>query len=164
MILIEVAQALATGLQLATGLFPGAIGFPACAITTAIDTDEIHFGITFAGAAAQQGAGVAGADFAIGVRHLGVTPGVVQARDCAEQGQAQGVEQGALARAGGAGDGEQSGAGQRFGGEVDFKRPGQGGEVFQADGEDLHGCSSSICTSCSSSAKSLRVCSSTSLP
>ncbi|MNO94127.1 hypothetical protein D3C76_857400 [compost metagenome] len=125
LILIEVAQALAAGLQFATGLFPGAIGFPACAITAAVDADKIHFGITFASAAAQQGARVAGADFAIGVRHLGVAPGVVQPRHGTEQGQAQRVEQGALAGAGGAGDGEQSGTGQGFGGEVDFKRPGQ---------------------------------------
>jgi hypothetical protein len=164
LILIDIAQALATDLQLATGLFPGTIGFPASTITATVDTDEIHFGVAFAGAATQQGARVTGADFAVGVRHLGVATGVVQARHGTEQGQAQRVEQGAFAGAGGAGDGEQSRAGQGFGGEVDFKRPGQGGEVLQADGEDLHGCSSSICTSCSSSAKSFNVCSSTSLP
>ncbi|MNH89105.1 hypothetical protein D3C81_623020 [compost metagenome] len=164
LILIDIAQALATGLQLAAGLFPGAIGFPARAIMATVDADEIDFGIAFAGAATQQGARVAGADFAIGVRHLGVAPGVVQSRYGAEQRQAQGVEQGAFTGARGAGDGEQSGAGQRFGGEVDFKRPGQRGEVFKADRENFHGCSLSSCTSCSSSAKSLRVCSSTSLP
>ncbi|MNM74800.1 hypothetical protein D3C81_865650 [compost metagenome] len=164
LILIDVTQALAAGLQLAGGLVPGAIGFPAGAVTAAVDSDEIHFRIAFTRAATEQGTRVAGSDFAIGVRHLGIAAGVVQARYGAKQRQAQGIEQGAFAGAGGAGDGEQSGTGQGFGGEVDFKWPGQGGEVFQADREDFHGCSLSICTSCNSSAKSLRVCSSTSLP
>ncbi|MNU95406.1 hypothetical protein D3C71_854200 [compost metagenome] len=164
LILIDVTQALAAGLQLASGLVPGAIGLPAGAVAAAVDADEIHFRIAFTRAATQQGARVAGSDFAVGVRHLGVAAGVVQARYGAKQRQAQGIEQGAFTSAGGAGDGEQSGTGQGFGGEVDFKWPGQGGEVFQADREDFHGCSLSICTSCNSSAKSLRVCSSTSLP
>ena len=164
LILIDVAQALATGLQLAAGFFPGAVGFPARAVATAVDADEIHFGIAFAGAATQQRARVAGADFAIGVRRFGGHLRIAQTGHGAKQRQAQGIEQGAFTGAGGPGDGEQTSAGQGFGGEVDLKRPGQGGEVFQADREDLHGCSLSICTSCSSSAKSFSVCSSTSLP
>ncbi|MNS26737.1 hypothetical protein D3C72_586700 [compost metagenome] len=164
LVLIDVPQALAAGLQLAGGLVPGAVGFPAGAVTAAVDSDEIHFRIAFTGAAPQQGSRVTGADFAVGVRHFRVAAGVVQAWYGAKQRQAQSIEQRAFTGAGGAGDGEQSGTGQGFGGEVDFKWPGQGGEVFQADREDFHGCSLSICTSCNSSAKSLRVCSSTSLP
>ncbi len=164
LILIDVAQTLPTGLQLAAGLLASTVGFPARAITSTVDTDKIHLGIAFAGAATQQRTRVAGGDFAVGVRDFGVAASVVEARHRTEQRQAQGIEQRAFAGAGRAGDREQASAGQRFGGEIDFERAGQRGQVLQANGENLHGCSPSICTSCSSSAKSLRVCSSTSLP
>jgi len=164
LIAVQVAQTLAAGLQLAGGLLAGAVGFPAGAVAAPVDTDKIHFGIAFTGAAAQQGARVAGGDFTVGIRHFGIATGVVQPWHGAKQGQAQGVEQGAFTGAGGAGNGEQAGTGQRFGGKVQFKGARQGGKVFQANGEDFHGCSPSSCTSCSNTAKSLRVCSSTSLP
>ncbi|MNP87445.1 hypothetical protein D3C76_1883420 [compost metagenome] len=52
LVAVQVVQALAAALQLAVGFVAGAVGFPACAITTAIDTDEVDFGKTAAGAAA----------------------------------------------------------------------------------------------------------------
>ena len=152
MILIDVTQALTADLQLAASLFPGTVGFPARTVTAAIDADEIHFRITFTSAAPQQGARVAGGDFTVGVRHFGVTAGVVQARHGAEQRQAQRIEQGTFTGAGRPGDREQPGTGERFGGEINFERTCQRSEVLQANGENLHGCSPSICTSCSSSA------------
>ncbi|MNS01879.1 hypothetical protein D3C72_331710 [compost metagenome] len=164
LILIDVAQALPAGLQLAAGLLARTVSFPTCPIATAIDTDEIHFGITFAGAATQQSARVAGGNFAVGIRDFGVTASVVQTRHRAKQRQAQGVEQSTFTSAGRAGNRKQTGTGQRFSSEIDFERPGQRGQVLQANGENLHGCSPSSCTSCSSSAKSFSVCSSTSLP
>ncbi len=164
LILIDVAQALPTGLELAASLLASTIGFPARAIAAPIDADKIHFGIAFTGAASQQGARVASGDFTVSIGDFRIAAGVVQTRYGAEQCQAQGVEQGAFAGACGAGDCEQAGAGQRFSGEIDLERPGQRGEVLQTNGENFHGCSPSSCTSCSSSAKSLSVCSSTSLP
>ena len=160
---VQVGEALAAALQLAVGLVPGAVGFPASAVATAVDADEIHLGVAAAGAPAQQRARIAGGNVAVDIRDLVFLGDVVQPRHGAEQRQAQGVEQGALAGAGGAGDGEQAGAGQGFGAEVDLERAGQGGQVLQADGQDLHGCSPSCWTSCNSRAKSLRVCSSASL-
>ncbi|MNE00697.1 hypothetical protein D3C80_931130 [compost metagenome] len=52
LVAVQVVQALAAALQLAVGFVAGAVGFPACAIATAIDTDEVDFGKTAAGAAA----------------------------------------------------------------------------------------------------------------
>ena len=164
LVAVQVTQALAAGLQFAGGLFAGAVGFPAGAVAAPVDADKVDFGIALTGATAQQGARVAGGNLAVSIRHLGIAAGVVQSWHGAKQGQAQGVEQGAFAGAGGAGDGEQASAGQGLGGKVQLEGAGQGGEVFQADGEDFHGCSPSCWTSCSSTAKSLRVCSSASLP
>lgn len=163
LIAVQVDQALAAVLQLAAGLVAGAVGFPACPVATAADADKIHFSITAARAASQQGARVADGNIAVGIRHLRLA-GIAQAGHRAKQRQAQGIEQGAFTGAGRPGDGKQTGTGQGLGGEVDLERSGQGGEVFQADGEDLHGCSPSCCTSWSSTAKSFKVCSSTSLP
>ncbi|MNN50376.1 hypothetical protein D3C81_1649590 [compost metagenome] len=151
-------------LQFAVGFVAGAVGFPAGTVAAAIDTDEIDFGKAAAGAPAQQVARVGGGDVAVGVGHFGLTAYVIEPRYGAEQRQAQGVEQGALAGTGGPGDGEQAGAGQRLGGEVDVDRAGQGCQVLQADGENLHGCSSCCCTSCNSRAKSASACSSAGLP
>ncbi|MNR21479.1 hypothetical protein D3C85_1383830 [compost metagenome] len=151
-------------MQLAAGLVAGAVGFPAGAVAAAVDATKVDFGKARARAPAQQGAGVAGGDLTLAVRDLAVAPGLVQARNRTEQGQAQGIEQGAFAGAGGSGDGKQPGAGQGLAGEVDFHGAGQGGQVLQADGEDFHGCSLSSCTCCTSRAKSSRVCGSTSLP
>ena len=122
MIAVQIAQALAAGLQLAISLFAGAVGFPASTIAAAINADEIDFGIAFAGAAPQQGARVTGGDLAVGIRDLGIPAGVVQPRHRAKQGQAQGVEQGAFTGAGGAGNCKQPGTGQWLGGEVQLKR------------------------------------------
>ncbi len=160
---VQISQGLTTGLQFFGGIVARAIGFPARAITPLIDADEVHLGVTAARTTAQQGTRVAGGDVAVDVRDLGLAD-VAQPRNRAEQRQAQGIEQGAFARAGRAGDGKQSGAGQRLGCEIDFKGAGQRGQVFQADGEDFHGCSLSCWTSRSSVAKSVSVCSSTSLP
>ena len=143
LVVVQITQALAAGLQLAGGLFTGTIGLPAGAVTAAVDADKVDFGIAFTGATAQQGARVAGGDFTVGIRHLGIAAGVVQPRYGAEQGQAQGVEQGTFTGAGGAGNCKQPGTGQGLGGKVQLERAGQGGEVFQADGEDFHGCSPS---------------------
>ncbi|MNN37386.1 hypothetical protein D3C81_1513330 [compost metagenome] len=151
-------------LQLAVSLVTGAVGFPAGAVATAIDADEVDFGKAAARAPAHQVTRVGSRNFAVGVRHLGFAADVVEPRDGAEQGQAQGIEQRAFAGTGRPGDGEQAGAGQGFGGEIDVDRAGQGCQVLQADGENLHGCSSSSWTSCSSRAKSARACSSTGLP
>ncbi|MNM62173.1 hypothetical protein D3C81_734960 [compost metagenome] len=161
---VQVVEALAAVLQLAVGLVAGAVGFPAGAVAAAIDADEIDFGKAAAGAAAQQVARVGGRDLAVCIRHLGLAANVVQPWHGAEQRQAQGVEQGTFARPGRPGDGEQAGAGQRFGGEIDIDRAGQGCQVLQADGKNLHGCSSSCCTSCNSRAKSASACSSAGLP
>ena len=49
----KVAQALAAGLQLAAGFFPGAIGLPASPVAAPVDAAKIHFGITVTGATAQ---------------------------------------------------------------------------------------------------------------
>src|SRR5690606_10379885 len=92
---------------------------PAGAVAMAVDTDEIHLGMTAAAAAPQQVALVAAADLGVAVRYLVQRRDVVEPRRAAEQRQAQSVEDGALAGAGGACDSEQAGAGQRLGGEVD---------------------------------------------
>ncbi|MET3717512.1 hypothetical protein ABMD26_003760 [Pseudomonas sp. PvP001] len=164
LVIVQIAQRLPAVLQLARRFVPCPVGLPARAIATTVDAEEIHFRIARPGTPTQQGARVVAADFTVGVGHLGTLRRIAQARYGAKQRQAQGVEQGALARAGGAGDGEQTGAGQRFGGEVQFERACQRGEVLQADGQNLHGVSPSSCTSCNNCAKSSRVCSSTSLP
>ncbi|MNM49361.1 hypothetical protein D3C81_603640 [compost metagenome] len=135
-------QALATALQFAVGLVAGAIGLPACAVAATIDADEVDFGKAAARATAQQGTRVTGKDVAVDFRQLGFPADVAQPRYGAEQRQAQGIEQGALAGTGRPGDGEQASAGQRFGGEIDFERTGQRCQVLQADGENFHGCSS----------------------
>ncbi len=54
LIVVQVPQALAAGLQLAAGFFPGAIGFPAGPIAASVDAAKIHFGIAIAGTSAQQ--------------------------------------------------------------------------------------------------------------
>ncbi|RMR93577.1 hypothetical protein ALP75_203321 [Pseudomonas syringae pv. actinidiae] len=137
---VQIGERLAAGLQLLGGVVPCAIGFPAGPIATLIDTDEIHLGVTTSGATAQQGAWVTGGDVAFDIRDLGLTD-IAQPWNGPEQRQAQGIEQGAFARAGRPGNREQAGTGQRFSGEIDFKRPGQRGQVFQANGKNLHGCS-----------------------
>ena len=106
LIAVQIAQALAAGLELAGGLFPRAVGFPARPVAASVDAEKIHFGIAFARAAPQQGARVASGDLAVNIGHFGIAAGVVQARHGAKQRQAQGVEQGAFTGAGGAGNGE----------------------------------------------------------
>ncbi|RMP22822.1 hypothetical protein ALQ25_05619 [Pseudomonas coronafaciens pv. atropurpurea] len=160
---VQIGQYLAAGLQLLGRVVACAVGFPAGAVAALIDADEIHLGIPAAGATAQQGARVAGGDVSVDVRDLGLAD-IAQPRNGPEQRQAQSVEQGTFTRAGRAGDGEQSGTGQRFCGEIQFERTRQRREVFQANGKNFHDCSLSCWTSRSNVAKSVRVCSSTSLP
>lgn len=163
LVAVQVDQALAAVLQLAAGLVAGAVGFPARAVATAADANEIHLGIAAAGAASNEGARVADGNVRVGIRHFRLA-GVAQPRHGAKQRQAQRVEQGAFTGPGGACDRKQPGAGQGLGGKVDLERAGQRGQVLQADGKNFHGCSSSCCTSWSNTAKSFKVCSSTSLP
>src|SRR5206468_3183970 len=61
-----------------------------------------------------------------------------QARGGVVQGQAQGVEQRALAGAGRAADREQPARYQRLAGEIDLEFAGQRGQVLAADTQDLH--------------------------
>ncbi len=139
---VEIRKALAAGLQAAVDLLAGALDLPACAVAVTVDADEIDLGVAAAAAAAQQVALVATADLGIYLGHLVQRRNAVEPRRAAEQRQAQGVENGALAGTGGPGDGEQPGAGQGFGGEIDDLLTGQRRQVLQADGEDFHRSSS----------------------
>ncbi len=143
---VQIGQGLAAGLEFFRRIIARAVGFPASTVAALVDADEIHFGIAAAGAATQQVARVVGADVAVDLRHSGLAD-IVQPRDRAEQCKAQGIKQRALARAGGAGDREQPGTGQGFCGEIQLEGTCQRSEVFQANGENLHGCSPSSCTS-----------------
>ncbi len=161
---VQVVEALAAELEFAIGLLAGAVRFPARPVAAPVHADEIHLGKATAGTAAQQVARVRGGYLAIAVRHLGLTADVIQAWHRTEQRQAQRVEQGAFTRPRGAGDGKQTRACQGLLGEVDIDRARQRCQVLQANGKNLHGCSSSCCTSCSSRAKSASVCSSAGSP
>ena len=66
----------------------------------------------------------------------------VQPRRLVVKRQADGVQQCGFAGAGGAGDGEQPAAGEGFGAEVQLPLSLQRIEVFQAQGQDFHACSS----------------------
>ena len=164
---LQVLEALLALLQGAVRLVPGAPGFPAGAIAVAVDADEIHFGVAAGATAAQQVAFVVAGQLVPAIGNLAAGRSAFQPRRAAEQGQAQGVQHGALAGAGRTGDGEQAGAGQRFAGEVDFLLASEGGEVLQTDGENLHGTAyfpggSSVASStlCSRLAKSSSACAS----
>ena len=60
------------------------------------------------------------------------------ARRAVVQRQANGVEQGGLARTGRPGDGEQAATGERLGSEVDLPLALEGIEVLEAQAEDFH--------------------------
>src|SRR5690606_24300720 len=130
---VEIREALAAGLQAPVDLLAGALDLPAGAVAVTVDTDEVHLGMAAATAAAQQVALVAAADLGVAVRYLVQRRDVIEPWRAAEQRQAQGVEDGALAGARRAGDGKQAGAGQRLGGEVDDLLAGQRGQVLQTN-------------------------------
>mgnify|MGYP000872243586 CR=1 FL=1 len=136
----QLVQAHGRGLQRALGLGARAAHAPARAVACAVIADEVHLRIAFRRAAAQQGTRILRADgFLAHVGQGAAAPQhLEQTRRGVVQGQAQGVEQGALARARGAADGKQAGRRQRFLLEVDFKFAGQRGQVLAADFEDFH--------------------------
>ncbi len=97
-------------LQAATGFAARATHAPAGAIAQLVVAHKVDFCPAFTGATAQQGARVLrGHGFGAHVgQYAGAAPQPLQAWRGVVQGQAQGVEQGALAGAHGAGYGKQA--------------------------------------------------------
>ena len=131
-------------LQLAVLPSVGSLHRPAGAPGDALAADVVHLGKALGGAPAQQGARVGGGGGVLAhVGDLAPRAGAGEARGALEEGQAQGVEQGALAGAGGAGDREEAGRGEGLGLEVDLELAGQRGQVPATDRQDLHAAPSS---------------------
>lgn len=120
------------------GTQAGSADMPAGGVGDGIHADEGDLGEAFGGAAAEEGCRVLRLDFAAGVGD-GIAAGLGEPGGVLEEGEAEGVEDGALAGSGGAADGEQAGGRQGFGGEIDAVGSGERGEVAEPDAEDLHG-------------------------
>jgi hypothetical protein len=139
----QLVQTHAGRLQRAAGTVARAPHAPARAITLAVVADEIDFRIGFGGAAPQQRAAVGhGQHFFADVRQVVAGARAFdEARGGVVQGQAQSVEQGALAGAGRAADREQAARRQRLALEIDFEVAGQRRQIAAADAQDLHAAS-----------------------
>ena len=139
-------------LQAAIGLAAGAPHGPAGAQGLLVGADKVDLGIALGAAAPQQVAGVLLADGVLA--HVGqvLLTGLDQAGRAFVEGHAQRVQQRTFAGAGGAADGEQAGGLERLQAEVHVKLARQGGQVFTADGKDLHAAPASSASSSSANA------------
>ena len=140
---LEIGECQVFGLDDAIGFLPGAPDGPPGAVRPGIDSQEVDFGKSGHGAPAHERSRVAvlEAAFAFGPdRHAAL---VAQAWRPVEQGQAQGVEQGALACPRGTGNGEQAHLAQRTARKVHLELARQARQVAAADGQDLHAGTSS---------------------
>jgi hypothetical protein len=138
---IEVLKEEGLRLQPSIGPLPGPPHLPSGAPAVTIPADEVNLGKATPPSAREESADILGADaediFLVRVAHQGTTL-AVQAGGAVEEGEAEGVEQGALARAGGPCDGEEASGGEGFYLEVDFEVAIQAGQVRTPNGEDLH--------------------------
>jgi hypothetical protein len=140
-------------LQPAVGPAAGPVDLPAGAKSTALVVEEVHLGEALAGAVAEDTAHVGAADPGVGVGvgspHLDPAPVARHPWDAVEEGEAEGIQNGAFAGAGGTGDGEQAGVNQGRGVELHREVARQAGQVAAADGEDPHVSSASTASTSS---------------
>ena len=118
---------------------PRAIGFPADAVALTIMSDEIHLGISAAGASAKDRAAVMnGYRFSAGIRSI-FPPAYRDARIFAIERKAQRIKNSGLPGASLACDGEEAGTRERLRRQINFKRRRETSQIFAANGQDAHG-------------------------
>ncbi|MNJ31029.1 hypothetical protein D3C77_256490 [compost metagenome] len=150
---LDVGQAALLGLEAPLRAIAGTAHRPARQPDAAVAAAELHLGTAAGVAAAQDAAHVVGLELLLVIRpaHLGHVLAIGdEARHLVIEGEADGVEQGALARACIAGDGKEPGSPQSATGEVDGESPGQAGQVFPCKRQDFHGLDSFTCSRISS--------------
>ncbi len=147
----QIGQGQALRLQTPLGPIARPAHLPAAAITPAVVAAKIDFGVSLGGAPAQDAAHVVATQqqflrlAAATHRHRRT---VGQPWHGIEQGQTEGVEEGALAGAGRSGDGEQTGRTENVAVQLNGEVAGQAGQVAAANGENPH--PSSPASACSS--------------